>query len=190
MSSRVQLKDKKKFIKWFLEHFQLKRRESLWIMNYLLNHDIVLNKTKFIENAQATPRGISMSTVGVDEPAFRFYKDGIEFPDPEKAFHEVRLNWHSDLYLELIFPDSWLSQEYITIVEDNPFLSWNESVPKELDHLVEDELDRFQLNERKEELLREIDSALASDEEHNFYELTNELKQIDDYLEKKISNKK
>lgn len=40
MYSRVQLKDKKKFLKWFLQSYQMKRRESMWILNYLLNHDI------------------------------------------------------------------------------------------------------------------------------------------------------
>jgi len=190
MSSRVQLKDKKKFIKWFLENYQLKRRESLWIMNYLLNHDIVLNKTKFIEKAHATPRGIRMSTVGMNEPDFRFYKDGIEFPDPEKAFHEVRLNWHSDLYLELIFPEAFLTKKYLEVVEDNPYAPWNDTVSKELENHVEDELDRLQLKERKEELLKEIDSALASEEKDNFYELTDELKGIENYLDKRMSNKK
>jgi len=190
MGSRVQLKDKKKFIKWFLENYQLKRRESLWIMNYLLNHDIVLNKTKFIEKAHATPRGILMSTVGMNESDFQFYKDGIGFKDPEKAFHEVRLNWHSDLYLELIFPESFLSKRYLEVVEDNPYAPWNDTVPEELDNHVENELDRMQLEERKEELLKEIDAALVSNEKNNFYDLTDELNEIDEYLDKKLSNKK
>lgn len=186
--NRIQLKDKKKFIKWFLESFQMKRRESLWILNYLLNHDIVLNKTKFVENVHTTPRGIRMATAGVEDPSFHFYKDGVEYSDPEKAFHEVRLNWHSDLYIELVFPDSWMTEEFISIVEDNPFSTWNEMISDEFSERIDNEIDRFQLVERRDELLEEIDSALSEDQRDSFIVLTKELKEVEDSLEKLLPN--
>ena len=153
MYSRVQLKDKKQFLKWFLQRYQLKRRESMWILNYLLNHDIVLNKTKFVENADKTPRGIQMSTVGTAKEPFRFYKDGQDFDHPEQAFHEVRLNWHTDLYVELFFQESLLSPEYAAVLEDNPHAKWNDQVPEDVDEKVDEAIDQFHLQKQKAQLM-------------------------------------
>lgn len=179
MYSRVQLKDKKKFLKWFLQRYQLKRRESMWILNYLLNHDIVLNKTKFVENADKTPRGIQMSTVGTEDEPFRFYKDGQEFDHPEQAFHEVRLNWHTDLYIELLFQESVLSSEYAAVLEDNPYAKWNDHVPKEVDKQVDEAMDQFLLQKQKDQLMEEIDRALETDDRNQFYALAKELKDVE-----------
>jgi len=187
MYSRVQLKDKKKFLKWFLQRYQMKRRESMWILNYLLNHDIVLNKTKFVEEADKTPRGIQMGTVGSDAEAFRFYKDGLEYDHPEQAFHEVRLNWHTDLYVELLFQESWLSPEYAEVLEDNPYAKWNDRMPDELDQQVDDAVDSFYLQEQRQQLLDEIDRALEMDDRDEFYELTKTLKDVESKLENEVS---
>ncbi|GEK90613.1 ReoY family proteolytic degradation factor [Alkalibacterium kapii] len=187
MYDRVQLKEKKTFLKWFLERYQLKRRESMWILNYLLNHDIVLNKTKFVEKADRTPRGISMATVGGDDEAFRFYKDGQEFNHPEQAFHEVRLNWHTDLYIELFFKDAQLSPEYAKVLEDNPYAKWNDLIPEEMNQHVDEAIDNFYLQEQKQQLLNDIDRALETDNREGFYELTESLKDIEMKLENEVS---
>lgn len=187
MYNRVQLKDKKVFLKWFLERYQLKKRESMWILNYLLNHDIVFNKTKFVEKADHTPRGISMGTVGVDNAAFRFYKDGVTFDHPEQAFHEVRLNWHTEIYIELFFKDAELSPEYAKVLEDNPYAKWNDLVPEELNQQVDDAMDSFYLQEKKQKLLDEIDYALETDNRKDFYDLTENLKNIEIKLENEVS---
>lgn len=186
MNNRVQLKDKKHFLKWFLQRYQMKRRESMWILNYLLNHDIVLNKAKFVESAERTPRGIRMAAVGTDQEAFKFYKDGHAFDNPEQAFHEVRLNWHTDLYIELFFSDSWMSPEYLNILEDNPFASWNDSISEDVSQEVNEAIDQFQLEEVRNTLVREIDLALENDEKETFLELTNELKQIDEKMNNRL----
>ncbi|TVP91644.1 ReoY family proteolytic degradation factor [Alkalibacterium sp.] len=187
MSSRIQLKDKKKFLKWFLQRYQMKRRESMWILNYLLNHDIVLNKTKFVEQADKTPRGIKMAAVGVDDEPFRFYKEGQEFDHPEQAFHEVRLNWHTDLYIELLFQDAFLSPEYVTVLEDNPFAKWNDRLTPDIDEEVDDAVDAFYLQEQRQQLLDAIDQALETDNKTDFYSLVKELKAIEDKMEANCS---
>lgn len=186
MSNRIQLKDKKKFLKWFLQRYQMKRRESMWILNYLLNHDIVLNKAKFVEQVEKTPRGIRIATVGTEDTAFLFYKEGRQFDNPEQAFHEVRLNWHTDLYIELVFQGQWMSGEYMSILEDNPYAKWNDSISDDLSSEVNDALETFQLVERKQVLLKQIDTALEDAERDSFLELTQELKEIDARLENSL----
>lgn len=187
MYNRVQLKEKKDFLKWFLQRYQMKRREAMWILNYLLNHDIVLNKTKFVEEANKTPRGIRMSAVGTKEEAFRFFKDGQEFDHPEQAFHEVRLNWHTDLYIELVFQDSVLSHEYAAVLEDNPFSKWNDQITDEVDEEVDLAVDNFYLQEKKDQLLEGIDRALESDDRSEFYTLAKELQELESKMENGVS---
>ena len=50
MHSNVSNTDKKHFLKWFTQNYILKRRESLWILDYLYSHDIILEKTHFVQN--------------------------------------------------------------------------------------------------------------------------------------------
>ena len=61
MHSKVTNTDKKHFLKWFTQNYELKRRESLWILDYLYSHDIMLEKTHFVQNVDQTSRGIYMT---------------------------------------------------------------------------------------------------------------------------------
>lgn len=188
MSAQVSLETKKKFLGWFLDRYQLKRRESMWILNYLLNHDIVLNKVHFVEGADKTNRGIVMSTIGTSEEAFLFYKNGSEFDNPEQAFHEVRLNWHSELFIELVFQDAWKSEEYLSVLEDNPFYTWNEAVPEETRQKAEQGMDDFYIETQKQRILSLIDDALEQDNREAFLSLSKELQEIEKELSCKEKN--
>lgn len=179
MSAQVSLEAKKAFLGWFLDRYQLKRRESMWILNYLLNHDIVLNKVHFVEAADKTNRGIVMSTIGTDEEAFLFYKSGSEFDNPEQAFHEVRLNWHSDLFIELVFQDAWKSVEYLSVLEDNPFYSWNDAIPERTKKEADKALEAFLMNIQKQRILSQIDEALENDDREAFLALSKNLQTVE-----------
>jgi len=155
MNIQISLEAKKIFLGWFLDRHQLKRRESMWILNYLLNHDIVLNKVHFIEAAEKTPRGMMMSTMGTNTEPFLFYKNGTLFSDPEQAFHEVRLNWQEDMYIELVFSEPWKSAEYLTVLEDNPYFinllePFYQSKPVEFDESLLVEMEETSQNEKTE----------------------------------------
>lgn len=182
MNIQISLEAKKIFLGWFLDRHQLKRRESMWILNYLLNHDIVLNKVHFIEAAEKTPRGMMMSTMGTNTEPFLFYKNGTLFSDPEQAFHEVRLNWQEDMYIELVFSEPWKSAEYLTVLEDNPYYKWNETVSIKLIEEVELALETLSLTERKQSMLHQIDLSLEEEDRERFIELSKQLKEIEEDL--------
>lgn len=182
MSIQVSLEAKKAFLGWFLDRHQLKRRESMWILNYLLNHDIVLNKVHFVEAVETTPRGMMMSSVGMDSEPFLFYKNGTLLNDPEQAFHDVRLNWHEDIYVELIFREPWKTAQFLSVLEDNPYHKWNELISDDLRKEVSHALETFVLTERKQKVMEEIDLALEEDDREEFIELSNLLKEIEEDL--------
>ncbi|WP_034550011.1 ReoY family proteolytic degradation factor [Carnobacterium funditum] len=178
MNIKVSLEAKKEFLGWFLDRHQLKRRESMWILNYLLNHDIVLGKVHFVEHVETTPRGMMMSTIETDSKPFLFYKEGVLFEDPEQAFHEVRLNWHENIYLELIFEESWKAHQYLGVLEDNPFHKWNDYIDTELNKEVEKALATLSLNKKIQLMMDRIDTALENDDRESFIRLSNNLKEI------------
>ncbi|MCY7726063.1 ReoY family proteolytic degradation factor, partial [Bacillus pumilus] len=126
MQTPVSVNEKKEFIRWFLNHYQLKRRECVWILNYLMSHDSLMEKVHFVEQAEFCPRGIIMSTHCVDEVPFRFYKENIMTTDAEKSFHDIRLNKQQDLFIQLNFRSAYRSPEYAAVLETNPH------IPKDL----------------------------------------------------------
>lgn len=174
------LEEKKNFISWFIQNYQLKRRESLWILNYLLNHEILLKNIHLIEGVQTTNRGMGFSVVGNPNVAFVYYKDGMTFDDPEKAFHDLRLNWKEDFYLELYFDQSYQVLSFFGVLEDNPFLDANGPYDSELELLVEKSLEKLAIRDRIHYLKQQIDISLSKYDEESFRRYTSELRELEE----------
>ncbi|WP_144521247.1 ReoY family proteolytic degradation factor [Bacillus pumilus] len=175
MQTPVSVNEKKEFIRWFLNHYQLKRRECVWILNYLMSHDSLMEKVHFVEQAEFCPRGIIMSTHCVDEVPFRFYKENIMTTDAEKSFHDIRLNKQQDLFIQLNFRSAYRSPEYAAVLETNPH------IPKDLyenekdKDLAEKVLEHSIATFQKERLMKEIDEALDRLDQETFNKLAREL---------------
>lgn len=175
MQTPVSVNEKKEFIRWFLNHYQLKRRECVWILNYLMSHDSLMEKVHFVEQAEFCPRGIIMSTHCVDEVPFRFYKENIMTTDAEKSFHDIRLNKQQDLFIQLNFRSAYRSPEYAAVLETNPH------IPKDLyenekdKDLAEKVLEHSIATFQKERLMKEIDEALDRLDQETFNKLAKEL---------------
>lgn|SRR5699024_2390440 len=186
MNTSITNEKKKHFLKWFTKNYTLKRRESLWILDYLFNHDIMLEKTHFVEHVEKAPRGIYMSAKNNHEPTFRFYKNGHTFKDAMQAFHEIRLNWSSQLYIEIDFEGAWQSPEYLAILEDNPYSRWNDNIPQDLIEQIDEALTYETLMIARQELLDEIDESLIHGQEETFADLTKTLKEIERKIDQTI----
>lgn len=178
MATPVSVNEKKEFIRWFLNNYQLKRRECVWILNYLLSHDQLMEKVHFVEHAEYCPRGIVMSTQCVDDVPFRFYKDSVMTTDAEKSFHDIRLNRDQDIYIQLNFKTSHKSHQYALVMESNPFMPEIIQISekdKEMAHLfLETTIKDFQLGRLKEK----IDHALDTKNEAEFKRLTQQYNKI------------
>jgi len=176
MMAPVSVIEKKDFIRWFLNHYQLKRRECVWILNYLMSHDTLMEKVHFVEQAQYCPRGIIMSTHCVEEVPFRFYKENVMTTDAEKSFHDIRLNKDEDLFIQLNFRSAYQSPNYAAVLEANPFmpkhLNINEKDRVVAERILEESIQTFQ----KEKLLQMIDDALDRQDKEAFANLTEKLK--------------
>ena len=188
MKEEVSIQKKKHFLKWLTRNHSFPVRESLWILDYLYNHESMLEKSHFVEKVEQTPRGIYLSVDEIKQENFIFYKNGQSYKDPIQAFHEVRLNWSSDLYLEIEFKDAWQSKEYLAVLEDNPHASWNHQITDEQIIKMEQALKYESLSNAKETLLNQINESLVSNDKKQFNQLSAEFDKVNQSLQELISD--
>jgi IDEAL domain./UPF0302 domain. len=175
MATPVSVNEKKEFIRWFLNNYQLKRRECVWILNYLMSHDQLMAKVHFVENAQYCPRGLVMSTQCVDDVPFKFYKNSILTTDAEKTFHDIRLNRDEDIYIQLNFKGAHQSYQYAIVLEENPFMPDTLQISEKDRDLAEKFLQYTSVKFRIDRMKKEIDQALDERDAETFDELSGKL---------------
>lgn len=120
--NKVSTSDKKEFLKYFIKRYKLKRRECVWILNYLTSHEHLLESVHFTDEAHYCPKAMVMSTTSSESIPFRFYKGNLMSADADKAFNDLRLYDDEKVYIQLNFPNSEASPEYASVREENPFL--------------------------------------------------------------------
>ncbi|WP_033542125.1 ReoY family proteolytic degradation factor [Planococcus sp. CAU13] len=172
MTASVSVGDKKQFVRWFLQSYKMKRRECIWILNYMLSNDELLAKTHFVEDAHYCPRAMVMSSTESKELPFRFYKGNLMTADAEKSFHDLRLNPDQDLYLQLNFPNRPPSPLYLSVLEDNPYLPLDETIRAEDRMLAEELLAESMASFQEETIFKQIDEALDANDKDRFFELS------------------
>jgi uncharacterized protein YpiB (UPF0302 family) len=178
MTTPVSVNEKKDFIRWFLNNYQLKRRECVWILNYLMSHDQLMKNVHFVEQAQYCPRGIIMSTHCVDEVPFRFYKENVMTTDAEKSFHDIRLNKDEEIFIQLNFRSSFHSPQYVAVLEENPFMPKHLQINEKDKLLAEKFLEESIQTYQREKLLKQIDEALDKQDQSEFKRLTEQLRHL------------
>lgn len=173
MTSAIPITDKKTFIRWFLRNHQLKKRECVWILNYLLSNDDMLEHVHFVEEAHYCPRAMVMSTVDHQGIPFRFYKGNIMTSDADKSFHDLRLNPEEDIYVQINYASIPPHLNYLAVLEDNPYMPKSLHI-SEKDRLIAEKLLQDSLVAYQEErILQDIDEALDVGDKERFFELSN-----------------
>lgn len=174
----VSVNEKKEFVRWFLNNYQLKRRECVWILNYLMSHDQLMRKVHFVEKAQYCPRGIIMSTHCVDDVPFRFYKENVMTTDAEKSFHDIRLNRDEDIYIQLNFRSSFKTAEYVAVLEENDFIPVHLQSNEKDQLLAEEFLNHSVISYQKERIMDLIDRAIDEGNKEEFKKLSLRLRNL------------
>ncbi|WP_147804780.1 ReoY family proteolytic degradation factor [Alkalicoccus halolimnae] len=178
MNSPVPVMEKRDFLKWFLEKYQLKRRECAWLLNFLMSDDILMERVHFVEQAEHCPKALMISANDVDQVPFAFHKNQHVTMDAEKSFHDIRLNRNEDIYIQLNFKDKQTLPQYAAVLEENPYLPVNsdeETVKGLLAELVLDEALRV---EKLRSLEEQIDIALAQKDRNAFITLSKQYSEL------------
>ncbi|MFZ3578161.1 ReoY family proteolytic degradation factor [Virgibacillus sp. DJP39] len=179
MQAPISIQDKKSFIEWFLNHYQLKKRESVWILNYLVNHDSLLKNVHFIREAKFCPRGIIISSQCSNDAPFRFYKNHLVTTDAEKSFHDIRMNREEALYVQLNFHNSIQNASYVAVLEDNPFIPEDYYITKSDQENAKLLLEMLVYEQEKKKIQAAIDHSLDINDQQLFMELTIKLSKLE-----------
>ncbi len=174
----IDVLDKKRFLNWFVTHVSFNRREVSWLLNYLANHEAILKHVYFIENANKTPRGITVRSAKSAGDSLLLFLEGKEFSDSDQVFHEIRLNWEKPLFLECLFPDSWNNSLYLGVLEDNPYYRWNDTMDTETTERVKAYFEQQDSQIRLTALYERIDQALESEDQATFLCLSKEINRL------------
>lgn len=179
MQAPISVKDKKSFIQWFLNHYQLKKRESVWILNYLANHQEILANVHFVRDVKFCPRGLIITSQCSNQVPFRFYKNHLVTTDAEKSFHDVRLNQHEPLYIQLNFRKANQNASYVAVLEDNPFIPDEYFITKKDQDRAQKLLDKTLYEFQKKSLQRKIDQSLDEKDKQKFTHLVELLEKLE-----------
>ena len=172
MTAMIPVAAKKDFVRWFLKRYKLKRRECVWILNYLLSHEHLLQNVHFTDEAHYCPRAMVMSTMGSESIPFRFYKGNLMTADAEKSFHDLRLHPDDKMYVQLNFPNHHLCPEYASVREENPFLPTYLQVGDNDRKIAEILLAESMASMTEEMLMRGVDEALDTNDKERFFLLS------------------
>ncbi|WP_164668767.1 ReoY family proteolytic degradation factor [Virgibacillus doumboii] len=179
MQTPISVQDKKSFIKWFLNNYQLKKRESVWILNYLVNHKKILSNVHFVREAKFCPRGIVITSHCSEEVPFRFYKNQLVTTDAEKSFHDIRMNQHEPLYIQLNFKNANQNIYYAAVLVENPFIPDEYFITQKDQELAKQLLDKMIYEYHRNILQEKIDLALDERDRQAFQKLAKELHKLE-----------
>ncbi len=168
------LKAKKQFVAWLIKNYSIPKRETLWILNYLLNHDLMLKHVHFVEGALETPRGMLLVSDVPDEESFIFCKDGQRFTNPEQAFHDLRLRGQGECYISLGCLEAYQILTLFGVLEDNPYVVQEIEVSDE----IEEQLSNFSVELLALSIEKAIDKALEEGDRERFYRLSEKLQKL------------
>ena len=170
--------ERKEFVKWFLRNHQLKTREAVWILNYLISDEKLLKNVHFVDDAKHTPCGLEMSAMDSKEVSLCFYYNGNTIANGEQIFNELRRNQGKPLYLQINFQEPKPNSQYIAILEENPYAS-KDVVLSDVEQLyINSILDKSIVDFKRSQVLLEIDEALDEKNEARFMELVSLLQQL------------
>jgi uncharacterized protein YpiB (UPF0302 family) len=178
MSEVITIAEKKAFIKWFLEKYELQNREAEWLLQYMASSDQLLERVHFIDNFRNLPKTILLSTKCVQMTPFKFYKNKRVTSDVEKAFLDIHHNPNEDIYIGLFFKDRSVSPEYAAVLEQNPMDDTRESIDALVSLQAELVLDYAIKSYRLQTLYKKIDEALDRGDQTEFRKLSAELNHI------------
>jgi uncharacterized protein YpiB (UPF0302 family) len=178
MRNWVSPMEKRNFLKWFLEHHQLKRIEARKVIEYIINHYHILENVSFTEKIILSQKTIVISSMNSDEPGFIFYFNQRKTDEVSKVIGELMMNPSEKVYIIIHFRGKMLNHRYLQLIE-NPVLEnikqyeQFQKYAKEVDDLI----DGMLLDKEIALLIKQIDDSLDKKDEDLFKSLTARLKE-------------
>ncbi len=176
MEQMISVHDKRDFLKWFLDSYHVKRRECVWLLNYVMSDDHLLSLFHFVESVKGCKRSMVISEKNVHAKAFEYNKRHVSTDDPEKAFHDIRLNRTEAIYVQVNFHYTSPPPQYINVLEEHPhtYVDIHDRFGKDVESMIKHVEEKYIMGN----LYEEIDVALESGDRETFQRLTEQLKRL------------
>ncbi|MDD9148670.1 MULTISPECIES: YpiB family protein [unclassified Sporolactobacillus] len=168
--------EKKAFLKWLLERRELRNRETVWLLNYMMGNEKLLGLIHFVDNIAGCNRAMTICERKNSAENFEYAKATVRTNDPEKAFHDLRLNQEEAVYVKVALSSAHYYPEYFSVLEENPNIE--ETVHKKYGRAAEDAAGAAERAYTEKKLYEAINDALDRGDAERFYQLTEQLKSL------------
>ncbi|MFT8362359.1 MAG: YpiB family protein [Sporolactobacillus sp.] len=179
MEQMVTSAQKKVFIKWLIEQRIIESRETIWLLNYLRSNERLLNIVHFVESIEERSRAMMICCKASRVSDFEYTKLSVRTNDPEKAFHDLRLNQDDPVYIKIQLEAVQLSAEYFAVLEDNQDAPTG-SIHDIYGKAVDDAMGTAERAYAESFLYEQINEALDNGEKEKFLELSSRWKALKD----------
>lgn len=163
---------KSEFLKWFLNHHQLKYKEAKRLIEYIQKSHHILKNLSFTETIHPKERTIIISSINSDEAGFLFYNNNFKTEDVSKAYGSLLDNPSDKVYLILHFFGKLSNYRYTQLIETPRLQSIKQYEQSEKDAKATDIVVEIAL------LKSQINKALDDRNEELFKDLVGKLKEI------------
>lgn len=174
MKQFINVDEKKDFINYLLNRYYFKRRESIWILNYLLTTEDLLERTHFVKEVEKCPIGLLISTSDSKETSICLFRENIKILDGDNIFYFIRY-LDGELFIEVSFPEDEMDSKFLSVLEENPYAI---DFSKEDSLLAEKFLNHCLDKQKLNYLHDEINKALDEKNEKKFFKLTKEYNEL------------
>lgn len=166
------LKYKKRFLRWFMNNQLAEDSDVNWFIEDLLVDEHALSRIRFVDQIEASPKGIVISTIPEDDP-FIFFKGVVQSDNVYTAYHELQLYDDEPFYVQVKFPQIEKNRLYQMLLrEERTAVRKNRAIATHLlEHLLQ--------TEKKELLSQKIDWALDTKNEAMFRHYSEELSKVE-----------
>lgn len=178
MRTIISITEKRHFLKWFLDQFEFINYECMYLLQYISKTKSLLSNIHFVDDVTLCPRAMIISIEDKDEKehSFVYRKKQIYTNEPEKAFHDIRIDREEPLYCQINFENRHRQVEYAAVIEENPY--YQPDVSLEFGNEAQELLDNLTFTYKKSKLYQEINNALDEGNQKKFKRLTHSLKAL------------
>jgi uncharacterized protein YpiB (UPF0302 family) len=184
MKNWVSTTEKSNFLKWFLQHHQLKHKDARILIEHLVKQHPILENLTFTNSIKSGEKTIVISSMQSDQPGFVYYNGKRKMEDVSKALGDVMSNPADKLNIVLHFYGRQSNQRYLQLVEPSRdyFVRYKQfqEYSIETDKLIEKSL----IDQELKKVRAQIDEALDQNDKQLFNKLVERLQELKE-LEKK-----
>lgn len=176
MTTPISSQAKREFIRYFFKRYQMKMREAIWILEYLMNREDLIENIHFVRQASHCPKGLLIAAKCSNVVGIRYIEDRSTFINAEKILGQLRrLEKGDSLYIELAFADSHCNPRYAAILEENPF---SPGPGPDVEKFVARFLEELTRKIQQEKWEQEMNDALDARDEDLFHQLCEQRKTL------------